>query len=89
MDLAKACLHAVEYLFQGSTTIARNVGKGKFNPVPGLIAAIEKVVVRRAAVQCDQPRAGNANALVADFTKSNPLLSRRTHAALGNGDQCV
>lgn len=82
IDLAEARLDAVEYVFQGGTPIAMNVGRGKCNPVPGLIAAIEKVLVRRVAVQCDQPRAGNATAPVADLRKVKLLFAWKLPKAL-------
>ncbi len=68
-DLAKAHIKGVEYLLNGGTSSAFNLGTGRGSSVKEIIEAVEKVTGRKVPVTMNPRRAGDSPALV-----SNPSL---------------
>lgn len=74
MDLAAAHWQALQYLAQGGTTAAFNLGNGDGYSVQQVIDAARAVSGRPIAVQNGPRRAGDPARLVADATRARSVL---------------
>lgn len=74
MDLADAHSRAVEYLLDGGTSVALNLGTGDGTTVKELLATIERISGRRFAIGYERRREGDSPALVADNAKARAVL---------------
>jgi UDP-glucose 4-epimerase len=70
LDLADAHTRAVEYLLNGGTSKALNLGTGHGTTVKELLKAVQSVVGRQFDVQYGPRREGDSPALVADNARA-------------------
>lgn len=74
MDLADAHSRAVQYLVDGGTSVALNLGTGDGTTVKELLETIERVSGKRFPVDYTDRREGDSPALVADNAKARAVL---------------
>jgi UDP-glucose 4-epimerase len=74
LDLADAHVRAVEYLLNGGSSVALNLGTGTGTTVKELLGAIETVSNRPFPVEYVGRRAGDSHTLVANNDKARAVL---------------
>ena len=74
LDLADAHVRAVEYLLNGGTSVALNLGTGTGTTVKELLSAIEDVTERPFPVEYVGRREGDSTTLVANNDKAKAVL---------------
>jgi UDP-arabinose 4-epimerase len=74
VDLAKAHVRTLEYLFAGNPGVQVNLGTGQGHSVKEVIAAVEQVSKERVPVEYQPRRIGDAPVLVADPSYARRLL---------------
>ena len=74
-DLAQAHLLALEYLADGGTSGAINLGSGEGTSIKELIARIEEVTGNKISTRVAPRRPGDPPALVADPSRAREVLS--------------
>ncbi|PZM09720.1 UDP-glucose 4-epimerase GalE [Rhizobium tubonense] len=74
LDLADAHVRAVEYLLNGGTSVALNLGTGTGTTVKELLSAIEDVTERPFPVEYAGRREGDSTTLVANNDKAKAVL---------------
>jgi UDP-arabinose 4-epimerase len=74
MDLAEAHVQALQYLLEGGSPTAFNLGTGHGHSVREVIAAVEQVGGRKVPALEAPRRAGDPPALVADPSKARRIL---------------
>lgn len=74
LDLADAHVRAVEYLLNGGSSVALNLGTGTGTTVKELLGAIETVSNRPFPVDYAGRRAGDSHTLVANNDKAREVL---------------
>lgn len=89
-DLAEAHVQALEYLFEGGTSTALNLGTGQGHSVREVINAAEKVTGRRIAFRISPRRAGDPSVLIADPRRALQVLDwQARHSSLQNIIDCA
>jgi len=73
-DLARAHVHAADYLMNGGEPMALNLGTGKGTSLKQLLAAIETITGHTVPYTVVQPRPGDPPVLFADPTKARKLF---------------
>ena len=76
-DLAEAHVLALHYLANGGSSMAVNLGTGKWNSVREVIQAVERVSGRHFPVRETGRRPGDPPALVADASRAAQVLGWR------------
>ncbi len=74
MDLADAHVRAVDYLLQGGSSVALNLGTGTGTTVKELLSAIEDVSAKPFPVEYTGRREGDSHTLVANNDKAREVL---------------
>ncbi|MCM2291528.1 UDP-glucose 4-epimerase GalE [Allorhizobium sp. BGMRC 0089] len=74
LDLADAHVRAVEYLLDGGTTVALNLGTGTGTTVKELLGTIETVSGKPFPVEYAERREGDSTTLVANNDKAREIL---------------
>jgi UDP-glucose-4-epimerase GalE len=78
-DLAAAHVNALEYLLNGGSSLALNLGAARGWSVREVIAATERIVGRVIAKRDTPRRVGDPAVLVADVTMANRVLQWKPH----------
>lgn len=78
-DLATAHVQAMNYLLNGGSSDAFNLGTGKGNSVKDVIAAVRRASNRDVPVNYVARRAGDPAQLVADNSKAKTVLGFKPH----------
>jgi UDP-glucose-4-epimerase GalE len=73
-DLARAHVHAADYLMNGGEPVALNLGTGKGTSLKQLLAEIEAITGHTVPYTVVQPRLGDPPVLFADPTKARKLF---------------
>jgi len=72
-DLARAHVMALQYLIDGGSSLALNLGSGVGSSVRDILATVERVCGSAFEIRCSPRRAGDPQVLLAD-----PSLARQT-----------